>query len=98
MNGLKLTPLARQDLLEIGDYIAKDNQVAALNLVQRIHARCSDLIDHPKLGRKRDELYAKLRSVSEGDYLIFYRIQHKEIEVLRVIHGKRDLRHVRFTD
>ena len=49
---LRYTPLARQDLHEIEDYIKNDlaNPQAAKNTVQRILKGCSNLKDNPKLG------------------------------------------------
>ncbi len=96
MSRLKLTRLARQDFQEIGDYIAKDNPIAAYNFVDRLHQRCISLADHPGTGRKRDEIKPNMRSVTEGDYVIFYRALSDGIEILRVIHSKRDLGKISF--
>lgn len=43
------------------------------------------------MGRKRDELVPNLRSFPVGNYLIFYRPINQGIEVLRVLHGARDI-------
>ena len=37
MSRLKFTQLAREDFQEIGDYIAKDNPIAAFNFVSRLN-------------------------------------------------------------
>jgi toxin ParE1/3/4 len=42
---------AKQDLIEIQDHIAKDDQAAAWRLAQRIRAHVSRLAQHPNLGR-----------------------------------------------
>lgn len=47
--------------------------------------------DWPELGRPRPELRAGLRSLSIGNYLIFYRVRADAVEVLRVLHGRRDV-------
>ncbi len=84
-------PLAKQDLSDIEEYIGKDNPKAAVEFVQRLATRFSDLILFPKVGRKR----GNYRTVTEGDYIIFYRLPNWEtVEVMRVIHGKRDLRKI----
>lgn len=98
MSRLKFTLLARQDFQDIGDYIAKDNLHAALTFVKRLEARCLSLSQNPRIGRKRDEMKTNLRSATEGDYLIFYRPLADGIEVMRVIHGSRDINKIVFSD
>lgn len=97
MSRLKLTRLAREDFQEIGDYISKDNPVAAVNFIRRIEERCVSLAENPGIGRKRDEICANMRSAAEGEYVIFYRAMKDGIEIIRVIHGKRDLGKVNFS-
>ena len=43
------------------------------------------------MGRKRDELLPNLRSFPVGSYLIFYHPINQGIEVVRVLHGSRDI-------
>jgi toxin ParE1/3/4 len=43
------------------------------------------------MGAVRDELIPNLRSFPVGNYLIFYKPLPDGIEVLRVLHGARDL-------
>jgi toxin ParE1/3/4 len=95
---VKLTKLARRDLQEIGDYIARDNRNAALSFVQRLKRRCTALGQSPGVGRKRDELEPDLRSAAEGNYIIFYRQRGNGIEVVRIIHGKMDIGKSAFVD
>jgi len=49
------------------------------------------LADNPGLGRARDELRPGLRSFSAGRFLIFYRPLDNGIQVVRVVHGARDI-------
>ncbi len=98
MSLLKFTQLARADFLDIGDYIAKDNPIAAFDFVSRLQERCILLADHPGTGRKRGEIAPTIRSATEGEYVIFYRELTDGIEVMRVIHSKRDLGKTSFSD
>jgi toxin ParE1/3/4 len=86
-----LSPGALADLREIGDFIRQHNLDAAASFVARLKARCVDLGTFPNAGRKRDEVKPGYRSVAEGDYLIFYQVYENAVEILHVIHGKRDL-------
>ena len=45
----------------------------------------------PGIGRARPELRPDLRSFAVGRYVIFYRATREGIEVVRVIHGMRDI-------
>ena len=45
----------------------------------------------PEMGRSREELAPGLRSVTAGNYLLFYQPIDDGILVIRVAHGSRDL-------
>jgi toxin ParE1/3/4 len=49
------------------------------------------LAGHPNLGRSRDELEEGIRSFPVGKYVIFYRVIPAGVEIVRVLHGSRDL-------
>jgi toxin ParE1/3/4 len=84
-------PQAELDLLEIWLFIAEDNEPAADRLIRRIAARCEELAEDPKIGRERIELGQSVRSWPVSNYLVFYRPRPDGIELLRVLHGARDL-------
>jgi toxin ParE1/3/4 len=84
-------PLARSDLSEIWDYIAADNETRADAFVDLIDQKFQALADHPNLGRSRDELEEGLRSFPVGKQVIFYRVIPEGVEIVRVLHGSRDL-------
>ncbi len=87
------TTLAHLDLIEIAVYLGKLNPAAANRVLNAISDRCNTLSDFPELGRKRDELAPLLRSFPVGNYVIYYRPRQGGIEVVRVLHGARDLAH-----
>jgi len=43
------------------------------------------------MGFRRDDLAPELRAWPVGNYLIFYRVQNNTVDIVRVIHGARDL-------
>ena len=53
---LRLRPEVRQDLRDIGDYIALDDRRAARRLVRTLGERCAVLADDPHAGRERADL------------------------------------------
>ncbi len=84
-------PLARSDLSEIWDYIADDNEARADAFVDLIDQKIQALARQPNMGRARDELAEGLRSFPVGRHVIFYRVVPAGIEIVRILHGSRDL-------
>ena len=86
------SPRSREDVIEIGSFIARDNVDAALRLADGIDKTLRLLSEFPTLGQRREDLLAGLRSLPVGNYLVFYRPLEDGIEVVRILHGSRDLR------
>jgi len=74
VNRIRFTPQADRDFVEIYQYIASDNIGAADRHHELLRSRCLALVDQPRIGTKRDEIKPGLRSIAEGDYVVFYRI------------------------
>ena len=87
----RLTRRARQDVLSIWKYIADDDETAADRFVDLLTGRFGLLGDNPHLGRRRDDLRAGYRSFPVGEYLVFYRIAEPGIQILHIVHGRRDI-------
>jgi toxin ParE1/3/4 len=60
-------------------------------LIHVIVSRFVKLANLPDLGRLRRDLAPHLRSHPIGRYVIFYRSTNHGIEIVRVLHGARDL-------
>jgi toxin ParE1/3/4 len=84
-------PRARIDIDGIWEYIAEDSEAQADIFVDRLAAKFKLLAGNPELGRLRDDLMPQLRSFPFERYVIFYRATSLGIEVLRVLHGARDV-------
>ncbi len=91
MSTIRRTPQARLDLIDAALYIAEDNPDAADQFLDAIAKTMDRLARHPQLGRVRRELAPKLRSFPHRQYVIFYRPIERGIEVVRVLHGSRDI-------
>lgn len=88
---IRKLPRAANDLLDIWDYIAEDNVARADAFIDDVEARFRILAEQPLLGRRREELAPGLRSFPLGRYIIFYKVLPDGIEIVRVLHGSRDL-------
>lgn len=91
MSRIQFTIQAGRDLEEIEAFISLDNPDAAARLLVSVRETCALLARQPQLGRSRFELWPGLRGFPVGNYLIFYRPAAEGIEVIRVLHGARDL-------
>jgi len=86
-----LTPSANRDLAEIWMFIAADNPAQADDFIDLIDAKFQNLSRQPGLGRRREELVGGLRSFPVGRYVIFYLQVQDCLQIVRILHGARDL-------
>ena len=86
---LRKSATAERDLLGIWEYIANDNPSAADRMWQCFEDRFELLLTHPFSGESQDCYRPGLRSVVEGQYVIFYEPRPHEILIYRVLHGAR---------
>ncbi len=84
-------PLAEADILEIWDYIAEDSIVEADRWIDRLDEKLALWATQPMMGRSRDELATGLRSLAFGRYVVFFEPLQDGIDVVRVLHGSRDI-------
>ncbi len=84
-------PRAELDLLDLWDYIADDSIDRADAFLDRIEVKLQTLAQNPGLGRRREELSAGLQSFPINSYVVFYRAMANGIDVIRVLHGSRDI-------
>ena len=79
------------DLEDIWLYIATDSPAAADKFIDFLYKKCELLKSAPEMGRNRDELLPGIRSFVVHNYIIFYRIKEKYIEIVRILSGYRDI-------
>ena len=77
-------PLVFEDIVE-------DSENRADAFIDSIDRKLHELADSPHIGRSRTELLAGLSSFPFGRYIIFYLIVPGGIEIVRVLHGARDI-------
>lgn len=90
---------AQADLEELGQFIASDNPAAAAEVVRAVRVSFEQLARMPQLGRivKKVKTSEKLRmwlSPAFPNYLIFYRELPDGVDIVRVLHGARDIHRI----
>ena len=89
---IKWTDPAIKSLRNLHGYIAKDSEIYASSFVQRIILAVEKLTNFPRIGRVVPEADDEtIRELLYQNYRIIYRIKSELIEILTVIHGRRDL-------
>ena len=93
MSRVLRTALARQDLAEIARHIARESQSreTALRFLDTIGARCELYANQPELGEPCRDLGKTVRRFVVASYVIFYEPHADGIQLLRVLHGSRDV-------
>jgi toxin ParE1/3/4 len=92
---LRVAAEVEAELDEIWSYVATESgdPDVAERQVNSIADHFFMLSRHPQLGRRRDhDLRPGLRSLSVGAYVILYRIAGRDVLILHVFHGRRDLK------
>lgn len=97
MKRVIIEPRARDDVREISAFIGINNPIAAMHFFEAVHDACDKLLLMPGMGSPRRFTKPSLTDVRSWPirgfekYLIFYRPVLTGIEVIRVVHGMRDL-------
>src|SRR5215475_13532027 len=92
MTRFKLSPDAASDIRSIWSYIAKDNIRAARRVRLKIFEACRRIAEHPGIGHSRRDLTEKpVRFWAVDNYPIVYYAEGKPLEIVRVLHGARDI-------
>jgi toxin ParE1/3/4 len=100
MKGYALTEAADADLEELWQYIAHNSSPAAADrLEDELHVAMHRLAGMPRIGHVRSDVADEaLRFFSVHKFLIVYRALDDHLQVIRVLHGARDVGAVLATD
>ena len=88
---IRHTRRARADLIDIWLEIAESDPAVADRLYDRLEARVTILGQFPEAGAARPDIAKEARMLVESPYLILYRIRSDEVQIVRVLHGARDI-------
>jgi toxin ParE1/3/4 len=94
MRNVRIAGTATSDLLGIWTFVAEDDTELATQLVMEIVKRFALLRDNPLMGRQQDQILTNLRSFPVKRFLIFYQPSEDHVDILRVLHGSRDVNRI----
>jgi plasmid stabilization system protein ParE len=98
MSGYALTPLAKRDIFAIWSFIAQHSELAADRVEGAIFQACSFVAESPLRGHTRADLTSNpLRFWTlprYPNYTIVYWPDTNPVQIIAVLHGKRNVRRV----
>jgi toxin ParE1/3/4 len=92
-----VTPLAAIDIDDIVLYLTSSNPDIALCFFDDVRSTFADLARNPNIGVNYASSNSALQNLRRwpvknfDKYLIFYKNVDDQVEIIRVLHGKRDL-------
>ena len=95
MSGYVVSPKADEDIFEIWRYLNERAGIEVANRVEaEIYGAFETLAQNPRLGHKRSDLTSHpVLFFTVYSYMIVYR-PGAPPEIVRVLHGKRDLKRI----
>lgn len=98
MSDYALTLLAKADIFDIWSYIAEDSEEAANRVQRAIYEACAFVAEAPLRGHPRPDLTTRsLRFwtlTRYPNYTVVYRPDTAPLQVVAILHGKRNSRHI----
>lgn len=83
------SPLAKSDLKNIWRYsFDKWGEDQAVKYLLQLDAGMQRLTGNPKIGKTREKIREGYRSVHIYRHVIYYRLQGKNIDIVRVLHER----------
>ncbi len=82
-----------KDLRSINDFISIDSKFYATRFLTRLINRVDQLIEFPESGRvvpEKDD--PTIRELVEGNYRIFYKLQKKNVIIIRIHHSSKNVK------
>jgi plasmid stabilization system protein ParE len=95
---VNITRNAENDLVEIVEYISRNNPQTALKILERIHGRIKSLDHFPYRGGYVPELLEKnikdYRQLLETPWKIIYKIENDRVNMLTIIDSRRNVQDI----
>ena len=91
---LRINPLVADDLREIRDYIAEDNEEYAAKTIQEIYNKFENIQIFPGIGAdlsKRVSFRTDYKYAIWENYVIIYKVGKEFVEIYRVVNRYQDI-------
>ena len=91
---LRINPIVAEDLKNIRDYIAEDNEEYAVKTIKEIYGKFENLRIFPGMGSdlsKRVSFRTDYKYAIWEDYVIIYKVSNECLEIYRVVNRYQDI-------
>lgn len=91
---LRINPIVVNDLKNIRDYIAEDNEEYAAKTIKEIYGKFKNLQMFPGMGlelAKRVSFRTDYKYAIWENYVIIYKVRNEYVEIYRVINHYQDI-------
>ena len=88
-----LTEKATNDLADIWNYTYEEwSEQQADIYYQMLIESCEEISKNPNIGKNYEGIAANLFGLKSNRHIIFYRVLNERIEIIRILHGRMDLK------
>lgn len=94
MMKLRISPIVAEDLRNIKEYIAEDNEETAVKTIQEIYTGIENIQQFPYIGSdlgKRVSFRTDYKYVICGNYVVLYKIGKEYVEIYRVVNRYQNI-------
>ena len=94
MMTLRINPIVVEDLKNIKQYIAEDNEEMAVKTIQEIYAQFENIQQFPYMGAdlaKRVSFKTDYKYVICGNYVVLYKVGEEHVDIYRVVNQYQDI-------
>lgn len=94
MMKLRINPLVAEDLKNIKEYIAEDNEEMAVKTIQEIYTQFENMRQFPYMGAdlsKRVSFRTDYKYTICGNYVVLYKIGKEYVKIYRVVNRYQDI-------
>lgn len=94
MMKLRINPVVAEDLKNIKEYIAEDNEEMAVKAIQEIYTRFEHIQEFSYMGAdlsKRVSFRTDYKYVICGNYVVLYKVGREYVEIYRVVNWYQDI-------
>ena len=91
---LRINPIVAEDLKNIRDYIAEDNEEYAVKTIKEIYGKFENLRMFPGMGSdlsKRVSFRTDYKYAIWEDYVIICKVSNEYLEIYRVVNRYQDI-------
>jgi len=94
MMKLRINPVVAEDLRNIKEYIAEDNEEMAVKTIEEIYTQIEYIRQFPYMGAdlcKRVSFRTDYKYAISGNYIVLYKIKNEYVEIYRVVNRSQDI-------